>query len=257
MIDNTYIIAFKTILRKEITRFTRIWIQTLLPPMITMTLYFVIFGRFIGQRVGLMDGHTYVQYIAPGLIMMAVITNSYANVASSFFSAKFQCSIEEMLVSPIPNQIILWGYVLGGTLRGIITGFLVALVAFHFTNINVQHWFVMLVALFCTAVLFSMAGLINAMLSKKFDDISIIPTFVLTPLIYLGGVFYAVNLLHGFWYNVTLLNPIVYMVNTFRYGFLGVSDVNITLSIIMMLAFTLIFYGIASLMFRRGIGIRL
>ena len=220
-------IAFRTILRKEIKRFTRIWVQTLLPPAITMALYFVIFGKLIGSRIGEMDGFSYIQFVAPGLIMMSVLTNSYSNVVSSFFSAKFQRSVEEILVSPTPNYIILLGYCIGGVARGLAVGVLVTLLSLVFTDLHIHSWLVTVAIVVLTSMLFSLAGFINAVYANSFDDISIIPTFVLTPLTYLGGVFYSIHLLPDFWQGVSQLNPILYMVNAFRYGMLGVSDINV------------------------------
>lgn len=220
-------IAFNTILRKEIKRFTRIWVQTLLPPVITMVLYFVIFGKLIGSRIGDMGGFSYIQFVAPGLIMMAVLTNAYANVVSSFFSAKFQRSVEEILVSPTPNYIILLGYTMGGVARGLCVGLLVTIMSLIFTDLHIHSWLVTLIIVLLTSMLFSLAGFINAVYANTFDDISIVPTFILTPLTYLGGVFYSISLLPEFWQQVSRLNPILHMVNAFRYGILGVSDINI------------------------------
>lgn len=220
-------IAFMTILRKEVKRFTRIWVQTLLPPAITMILYFVIFGKLIGGRIGDMAGFSYIDFVAPGLIMMAVITNSYANVSSSFFSAKFQRSVEEILVSPTPNYIILLGFVMGGVARGMAVGLIVTLMSLGFTELQVQHWFITLFIVLMTSILFSLAGFINAVYANTFDDISIVPTFILTPLTYFGGVFYSINLLPEFWQQVSVFNPILHMVNAFRYGMLGITDVHL------------------------------
>ncbi|GLS26318.1 ABC transporter permease [Marinibactrum halimedae] len=220
-------IALLTILRKEIRRFTRIWVQTLLPPVITMSLYFVIFGALIGQRIGQMDGFDYMSFVVPGLIMMSVITNSYSNVVSSFFSAKFHHSIEELLVSPTPNYIILSGYVLGGVARGLTVGFVVSMIAMLFADIPFHSVGVTVAIVALTSVLFALAGFINALFASTFDDISIVPTFVLTPLTYLGGVFYSISLLPEFWQGVSQLNPVLYMVNAFRYGMLGISDIHI------------------------------
>lgn len=220
-------IAFSTILSKEIRRFLRIWVQTLLPPVITMSLYFVIFGALIGQRIGEMEGFDYMSFVVPGLIMMSVITNSYSNVVSSFFSAKFQHFVEELLVSPTPNYILLLGYVLGGVVRGLMIGLIVSVVASFFTDLNIHHLGVTVAIVFMTSVLFALAGFVNAIFADSFDDISIVPTFVLTPLTYLGGVFYSISLLPEFWQKVSMLNPVLYMVNAFRYGFLGVSDIDI------------------------------
>lgn len=220
-------IAFTTILRKEIKRFTRIWVQTLLPPVITMALYFVIFGKLIGSRVGDMGGFSYIQFVAPGLIMMAVLTNAYSNVVSSFFSAKFQRSVEEVLVSPTPNYIILLGYTMGGVARGLCVGLLVTVMSLIFTDLHIHSWAITFAIVLLTSMLFSLAGFINAVYANTFDDVSIVPTFILTPLTYLGGVFYSISLLPEIWQNVSRLNPILHMVNAFRYGILGISDVNI------------------------------
>ncbi|MBR9869620.1 MAG: ABC transporter permease [Gammaproteobacteria bacterium] len=248
--------AFQTIVLREIRRFTRIWPQTLLPPAVTMTLYFIIFGNLIGSRIGDMGGFDYMQFIVPGLIMMAVITNSYANVVSSFFSMKFQRSIEELLVSPVPNWTILAGYVVGGMSRGLIIGLIVTLLSLAFTQLAIHNLPMVIITVFLTSALFSLGGFINAMLATKFDDISIVPTFVLTPLTYLGGVFYSIDLLPEFWQNVSLANPILYMVNGFRYGILGVSDVNPFVSLGMILVFIVLLSAIALRMLARGKGIR-
>ncbi|MGN4998323.1 ABC transporter permease [Aeromonas sp. 80P] len=311
-----YYIAFKSILAKEVSRFTRIWIQTLVPPAITMSLYFVIFGNLIGSRIGDMGGFTYMEFIVPGLIMMSVITNSYSNVASSFFSAKFQRNIEEMLVAPVPNYVIIAGYVGGGVARGLCVGLIVTLVSLFFVPLQIHHLFSVcftvlppsssrwvaaacstpsaccprsgtphhlhgervplrlpLVSLFfvplqihhlfsvcftvlLTAILFSLGGLINAVFAKTFDDISIIPTFVLTPLTYLGGVFYSISLLPPFWQSVSQVNPIIYMVNAFRYGFLGISDVPLGTAYLIIIGFIVALYGIAWWLISRGTGLR-
>ncbi|MFL1485083.1 ABC transporter permease [Marinobacter sp. LN3S78] len=248
--------AFMTIVTREIRRFTRIWPQTLLPPAVTMTLYFVIFGNLIGSRIGTMGGLDYMAFIVPGLIMMAVITSSYGNVVSSFFSMKFQHSIEELLVSPTPNWVILAGYVAGGMARGLGVGLIVTLLSLGFTRLQVHHLPMMVLTVILTSALFSLGGFINAMMATKFDDISIVPTFVLTPLTYLGGVFYSIDLLPGFWQGVSMINPILYMVNGFRYGILGVSDVNPFLSLGMILAFIVILSMVSLRMLQRGKGIR-
>ena len=220
-------VGYKTIVRKEITRIVRIWGQTIVPPAITMTLYFIIFGNLIGSRIGEMGGFDYMQFIVPGLVMMSVISNSYGNMVSSFFGAKFGHHIEELLVSPLPNWVILGGYVSGALFRGVLVGLVVMLVSLFFTRIEVQHPWITLSVLILTAIVFAMAGMINAIFAQKFDDIAIIPTFILTPLTYLGGVFYSISLLPEFWQKVSAANPILYMVNGFRYGMLGVSDVDI------------------------------
>lgn len=233
-------VAFTTILIKEIRRFLRIWPQTLVPPVITISLYFVIFGNLIGSRIGTMDGFSYMEFVVPGLIMMSVITNSYSNVVSSFFSAKFQHSIEELIVSPVPSWIILLGFVLGGVARGLAVGFIVTLVSLFFTKLEISNMPLTILVVVLTSILFSMAGLINAIFANSFDDVSIIPTFVLTPLIYLGGVFYSVSLLPDFWVTVSKINPILYMVNAFRYGVLGISDISVSLAVAMIGVFIVV-----------------
>lgn len=248
--------AYKTIVVREIRRFMRIWPQTLLPPAVTMTLYFIIFGNLIGSRIGVMGGFDYMSFIVPGLIMMSVITSSYANVVSSFFSMKFQRSIEELLVSPVPNWIILAGYVTGGMTRGLGIGLIVTLLSLGFTQLSIHHLPMVILTVFLTSALFSLGGFINAMLATKFDDISIVPTFVLTPLTYLGGVFYSIDLLPGFWQGVSMINPILYMVNAFRFGILGVSDVNPYVALGMILLFIAILSAISLRMLARGKGIR-
>lgn len=245
-------IAFLTILHKEIKRFTRIWIQTLLPPAITMILYFVIFGKLIGSRIGDMGGFSYIEFVAPGLIMMAVITNAYANVSSSFFSAKFQRSIEELLVSPTPNYIVLLGYVMGGVARGVAVGLIVTLMSLFFADLHIHHWFTTIFIVFMTSVLFSIAGFINAIYANTFDDVSIIPTFVLTPLTYFGGVFYSINLLPEFWQQVSVLNPILHMVNAFRYGMLGITDLNIGMALVGLTVFVVVLFVIALHLLKTG-----
>ncbi len=250
------LIAFNTIVVREIRRFMRIWVQTLIPPVITMALYFVIFGALIGSRIGEMGGYDYMQFVVPGLIMMSVITNSYANVVSSFFSTKFQRNIEELLVSPVPDMVILLGVVIGGVVRGLMVGALVTVLSLFFTELNVANWFVMIAIVFLTALLFSLAGFINAIYAQSFDDISIIPTFVLTPLTYLGGVFYSISLLPEFWQNVSMLNPVLYMVNTFRYGVLGVSDINIVTAFVMIMVFIVIAFAYSLSLLKSGKGLR-
>lgn len=250
------LISLWTMVVKEVRRFVRIWPQTLVPPSITMTMYFIIFGNLIGSRVGEMHGISYMSYIVPGLIMMSVITNSYSNVASSFFSNKFQRSVEEMMVSPMPNWVILAGFVIGGAARGLGVGLIVTIVSFFFTDLNLHHPFVTLAVVIMTAMLFSIGGFINALLAKKFDDISIIPIFVLTPLTYLGGVFYSIDLLPQFWQNVTMINPILYMVNAFRYGILGISDIPVGGALVAIAAFIIALWCLALWMLNRGKGIR-
>ncbi|WP_017348490.1 ABC transporter permease [Pantoea sp. A4] len=251
-----YWVALKSIWAKEINRFARIWVQTLVPPVITMTLYFIIFGNLIGSRIGDMHGFSYMQFIVPGLIMMAVITNAYANVASSFFSAKFQHNIEELLVAPVPTHIIIAGYVGGGVARGLCVGILVTAISLFFVPFHVYDWGMVALTLLLTAILFSLAGLLNAVFARTFDDISLIPTFVLTPLTYLGGVFYSLTLLPPFWQAVSKLNPVVYMISGFRYGFLGIHDVSLVLSLSVLLAFIVAFYAIVYSLIQKGRGLR-
>ncbi len=231
-------IAFRTIVHKEVRRYLRIWPQTLLPPAITMSLYFVIFGALIGSRIGEMGGFTYMQFVVPGLIMMSVVTNSYSNVVSSFFGTKFNHSLEELLVSPVPNWVILAGYITGGVSRGLMVAVIVTLLSLFFSELSIHNLWMTVSIVLMTSILFALFGFINAVFANNFDDISIIPTFVLTPLIYLGGVFYSMDLLPDFWAAVSKLNPLVYVVNGFRYGVLGVSDVNVGFAFSMIALFT-------------------
>ncbi|MFU8797973.1 MAG: ABC transporter permease [Gammaproteobacteria bacterium] len=249
-------IGFKTIVTKEMTRFLRIWTQTLLPPAITTVLYFIIFGQIIGSQIRSIHGFSYIQYIAPGLIMMAVITNSYGNVVSSFYSTRFQRSIEEMLVSPMPNALILLGFVAGGVARGIIVGSTVTVLALFFTELRVTHIFSTIAIVILTSALFSLAGFLNGIFARSFDDVAIVPTFILTPLTYLGGVFYAISSLPPLWQTISLANPILYMVDTFRYGILGIAETNIALSfgLISLLVITLFWINLHLL--NKGVGIR-
>lgn len=256
MNTNLYFTAFRTIVIKEVSRFARIWIQTILPPAVSMTLYFVIFGSLIGPRIGPMDGFSYIQYIAPGIIMMSIINSSYANVVSSFFGAKFQRHIEEMLVAPIPNIIILSGYVTGGVARGMMVGLVVTLVALFFTELHIEHPLIVVTVVLLTSILFSLAGFINGIFARKFDDIAIIPSFVLTPLIYLGGVFYSINMLPEFWQLVSKLNPVLYMVNVFRYGMLGVSDIKIHSAFAIISIFTVALFSLCLYLLNKGVGIK-
>ena len=232
-------IAFLTIMRKEVRRYLRIWTQTLLPSAITMSLYFLIFGTLIGKRIGTMGGVSYMEFVVPGLIMMAIITNTYANVVGSFFGAKFNNSIEELLVSPTPTYVIVLGYAAGGVSRGILVSIIVTSVALFFTKLDIHSWLVVIGVVTLTSISFSLLGLINAVFANTFDDVNIVPTFVLTPLTYLGGVFYSLDLLPDFWASISQINPLVYVVNAFRYGVLGVSDVNITVSFAMLTALTI------------------
>ncbi len=250
------LIALQAIATKEIRRFMRIWVQTVLPPVITTALYFIIFGNLIGRRIGQMDGIDYMAYIAPGLIMMSVITNSYGNVVSSFFGAKFGRHIEEMLVSPMSNSAIIIGHVAGGVLRGLMVGTLVTVIALFFTRLEVQNPLITISVVLLSSIVFSLMGFINAVYAKKFDDISIIPTFVLTPLTYLGGVFYSISLLPEFWQTASKANPILYMVNAFRYGILGKSDINILTAYGILIAFVILLFSACLTLMNRGVGIR-
>jgi ABC-2 type transport system permease protein len=250
------LVALKTIVTKEYLRFIRIWVQTILPPAISVGLYFIIFGQLIGSQIDDIDGYRYMDYIVPGLILMAVITNAYANVVSSFFSAKFHHSVEEMLVSPLPNYIILLGFVSGGLARGIIVGSVVTLVSMFFSDFQIHSYPVTFAVFILTSILFALAGFINAAYAKSFDDITIIPTFVLTPLTYLGGIFYSIKMLPEFWQNVSLVNPILYMINAFRYGLLGVSDIDLGSAFGIIIAFIVALYYIALRLLRLGIGLK-
>lgn len=248
--------AFATIVIKEIRRFMRIWIQTLLPPAITMVLYFVIFGELIGRRIGQMEGFDYAQFVAPGLIMMSVITNSYSNVVSSFFGNKFSRCIEELLVSPTPNYVILAGYVVGGMARGLAVGVIVTLVSLFFTEIQIHNLPLLILTVLLTSLMFALAGLVNGVFAKNFDDVNFIPTFILTPLTYLGGIFYSISMLPEFWQAVSQVNPILYMVNAFRYGFLGISDVSVGISLLMIIGFTTALGSIAMYLLAKGKNLR-
>lgn len=250
-------IAFKTIVVREVLRFSRIWVQTILPPAITTTLYFIIFGNLIGGRIGVMDGLSYMDFIIPGLIMMSIITNSYANVVSSFYGAKFQKNIEEMLISPMPNYLILLGFVAGGVARGLAVGIVVTVISLLFAdNLHIEHGLITVTIVLLTSILFSLAGFINAVYAQSFDDITIIPTFVLTPLTYLGGVFYSIHMLPEFWQQVSMANPILYMVNAFRFGIVGFSDIDISISFALTLFFILVLYLFSLRLLNKGVGIR-
>ena len=249
-------VAIRTLIHKETVRILRIWVQTIVPPAITMTLYFIIFGNLIGRRIGTMDGFDYMQYIAPGLIMMSVITNSYGNVVSSFFGAKFGRHVEEMLVSPMSNAAIIVGHVAGGLIRGLLVGGLVTIIALFFTRLEVAHPLIMLSMVVLSSIVFSLMGFINAIYARKFDDISLIPTFVLTPLTYLGGVFYSISLLPEFWQGVSKANPILYMVNAFRYGILGTSDISIAYAYAIVIFFVVALFTACLMLLNRGVGIR-
>jgi ABC-2 type transport system permease protein len=249
-------IAFKTILIKEILRFMRIWVQTVVPAAVTMGLYFIIFGNLIGSQLADVAGFSYMDYIVPGIILMAIINNAYANVVSSFYMSKFAHFIEEMLVSPMPNYLILAGYLAGGIARGLLVGAVVTVVALFFTPLHIHNAWVLIAVVSLTAILFSLGGFINAIYAKTFDDISIIPTFVLTPLTYLGGIFYSIDMLPEFWQKVSLVNPILYMINAMRYGMLGVSDIEIGLAFTIILLFVVSLFLFALYLLRKGVDIR-
>lgn len=248
--------AFNTIFRKEIVRFLRIWPQTIIPSMMMMALYFVIFGKFIGSQIDDINGFSYMQFIVPGLVMMSVITNSYSNVVSSFFSTKFQKSVEELLVSPTPDHVIILGYISGGVARGLIVGTSVTITSMLFEPLRIYNIGFVILYIFLTSILFALAGFMNAIFAKKFDDISIVPTFVLNPLTYLGGVFYSIDKLPSFWQWISQLNPILYMVNGFRYGFLGTSDVNVYLGFAISIFFIVMIFIANLYLLRKGVGLK-
>lgn len=249
-------VALRTLLFKEIRRFARIWPQTLLPPAITMSLYFLIFGKLIGERIGTVNGVSYMNYIVPGVILMSVISHSYSNVVSSFYSTKFQRHIEELLVAPVSNWVILAGYIGGGVARGVLVGCVVTVISLMFTEITVVNWWVAVSVFVLTATLFSLAGFINAIFADSFDDIAIIPNFVLTPLSYLGGVFYSVSMLPEIWQKIAMVNPILYMINAFRYGLIGVSDVDVYLAMMMTVSFIVLLIVFCLILLAKGVGIK-
>ncbi|MBC2215399.1 ABC transporter permease [Listeria welshimeri] len=253
---NLYYTALKSLAAKETNRYMRIWVQTLVPPVITTSLYFIIFGKMIGNRIGEMNGFSYMEYIVPGLIMMSVITSSYSNVSSSFFSQKFQKNIEEILVAPVPTHIIIWGFLIGGIGRSVLVGTLVTIISMVFVPLHIHSWVFGIITLLMTAMLFSLAGLINGIFARSFDDVSIVPTFVLQPLTYLGGVFYAISMLPPIWQAISKVNPIVYMISGFRYGFLGVSDVSIWVSMSILVLFSVVLYSICWYLINKGRGLR-
>jgi ABC-2 type transport system permease protein len=250
------LVSLKTIVRKEQTRIFRIWMQTLLPSVITMSLYLVIFGKFIGSQLKTINGFSYMEFIIPGIIMMSVITNSYTNVVSSFFGSKFQRSIEELLVSPTKNYVIIFGFILGGMTRGLIVGTLVTIISLLFAKLHIYNIFIVFVFILLTSIVFSLAGMINGVFAKSFDDVSIVPTFFLTPLTYLSGIFYSIALLPNFWQTVSKFNPILYMVNGFRFGFLGFSDVNVFFAFFMLVFFAVVLFCTNLYLLNKGIGIK-
>lgn len=251
-----YFTALKSLAVKETNRYLRIWVQTLVPPVITTSLYFIIFGKMIGSRIGEMGGFSYMEFIVPGLIMMSTITSSYSNVSSSFFSQKFQKNIEELLVAPAPTHVIIWGFVFGGLGRSILVGTLVTIISLFFVPLHVYSWVIVVLTLVMTAILFSLAGLLNGIFAQSFDDVSIVPTFVLQPLTYLGGVFYSISMLPPIWQTISKVNPIVYMISGFRYGFLGTIDVPIFLSIGILVLFIVVLYSVCWYLIQKGRGLR-
>ncbi|WP_313151018.1 ABC transporter permease [Enterococcus sp.] len=251
-----YFTALKSLAVKETNRYLRIWVQTLVPPVITTSLYFIIFGKMIGSRIGEMGGFSYMEFIVPGLIMMSTITSSYSNVSSSFFSQKFQKNIEELLVAPVPTHVIIWGFVFGGLGRSILVGTLVTIISLFFVPLHVYSWVIVVLTLVMTAILFSLAGLLNGIFAQSFDDVSIVPTFVLQPLTYLGGVFYSISMLPPIWQTISKVNPIVYMISGFRYGFLGTIDVPIFLSIGILVLFIFVLYSVCWYLIQKGRGLR-
>jgi ABC-2 type transport system permease protein len=251
-----YFTALKSLAVKETNRYLRIWVQTLVPPVITTSLYFIIFGKMIGSRIGEMGGFSYMEFIVPGLIMMSTITSSYSNVSSSFFSQKFQKNIEELLVAPVPTHVIIWGFVFGGLGRSILVGTLVTIISLFFVPLHVYSWVIVVLTLVMTAILFSLAGLLNGIFAQSFDDVSIVPTFVLQPLTYLGGVFYSISMLPPIWQTISKVNPIAYMISGFRYGFLGTIDVPIFLSIGILVLFIVVLYSVCWYLIQKGRGLR-
>jgi ABC-2 type transport system permease protein len=251
-----YFTALKSLAVKETNRYLRIWVQTLVPPVITTSLYFIIFGKMIGSRIGEMGGFSYMEFIVPGLIMMSTITSSYSNVSSSFFSQKFQKNIEELLVAPVPTHVIIWGFVFGGLGRSILVGTLVTIISLFFVPLHVYSWVIVVLTLVMTAILFSLAGLLNGIFAQSFDDVSIVPTFVLQPLTYLGGVFYSISMLPPIWQTISKVHPIVYMISGFRYGFLGTIDVPIFLSIGILVLFIVVLYSVCWYLIQKGRGLR-
>lgn len=249
-------VAFKTILIREIRRAFRTWPQSLLPAIVTSTLYFIIFGRVMGQHIGMMHHFSYIQYIAPGLMMMQIISSAYTSSAFGLFMAKFQRQIQELLVSPMSAATLLFGFMAGAVLRGMIIGILVGCIAIFFTHLYFFSALIIISVVICSAALFALAGIINAIYAKNFDDISFVPNFILTPLTYLGGVFYSINLLPPFWQKLSLINPIVYIINVFRYGFLGISDTSIALAFVTIISILIILFIFAYYLINKGVGLR-
>lgn len=252
-------ISFYTMIRKDVTRMFRIWIQTFLPSVITSVLYFLVFGTILGSQIGDMQGVKYMVFVVPGLVMLAIVTTAYANTSFTFFTSKFfGRSIDELLVSPMPPWVIIAGFVGGGLVRGVIVGVLVLLVSLFFTGLNLSVYNALIILLFgiLTALVFSLAGLVNGIYAKSIDGINLVPTFVLTPLVYLGGIFYSVQTLPGWWQTPTYSNPLFYLVNGFRYGFIGISDVSVLLSVAVLVFLAAMLIGINWYLLRTGLGLR-
>jgi ABC-2 type transport system permease protein len=250
------LVAYKTMVRKELTRSFRIWKQTFVPPVINTILYFIVFGSLIGQRIGEMGGFDYIEFIIPGLIMMTVINAAFMSTAAGFFIAKFQKALDELLISPVASLTIILSYVTSSVVVSFVIGLIILITAMFFVSITIFDLFTMLVFIFLTATTFSMLGLALGIFAKNFDDLSIVPTFVLTPLTFLGGVFYSIDLLPEFFRNLSFLNPILYMINGFRYGFIGISDVDIFFSLIMLLIFTGILFLLNYFLLETGINLK-
>ncbi len=250
-------ISFYTIVRKDVVRIMRIWPQTFLPSIITSALYFLIFGAFLGSRIGEVQGVSYILFVVPGLVMLSVVTNSYMNTSFTMFMSKFFArTIDEILVSPTPPWLLVAGYIAGGVVRGVVIGALVLLVSLFFTHLVVHSFWIILLFLILTSVVFSLAGLVNGVYAKSIDGINLVPTFVLTPLVYLGGVFYSTESLPSFWGTVTKFDPIFYIINGFRYGFLGTSDVPILLSVGILVALAVVFLAFNIYLIRTGLGLK-
>lgn len=250
------LIAFWTLFSKECYRFLRIWAQTLIPPVMTSSLYFLIFGNFIGNRIENINGFTLMEFMTPGLMMMSVISASYMNVSSSFYFAKFQRSIEELLVSPTSHHTVILGFILAGALRGMMTGLLIFGTANFFIDIQILHPLSFFFFLFLTSALFSLAGFVNAVFARKFDDISIVPTFILTPLSYLGGIFYSIHQISETWGIITRFNPIFYLINGLRYSILDLSDVSAQFSFSVLGALIFVLYMVCFQLLEKGVGLK-
>ena len=253
---NIQVTAYKTIVRKEVLRFSRIWKQTLIPPVITNILYFIIFGNLIGERIGKIETFSYTDFIFPGLLLMSVITHSYTNTVSSLYISKYHRYIEELLVSPINNYTILIGFITGGVIRGLSVGVVVILAAQFFVTFTVHNIILMLAVIFLSSTLFSMCGFLNGIFANDWDDINVIPTFIMTPLTYLGGIFFSISMLPGIWQEIALVNPILYLINALRFSMLGITDVSILLSLLIILLFNIVLALLCLHFLRTGKGLR-